>query len=143
MIVVDTNVLSELAKLSPSPAVLAWFEAQPLADLFTTSITQAEVHIGIEIMPPGKRRDAIQSAADTAFDTQFAGRVLPFDSQAAQAVGRIVADRRKIGCPIEVMDAQIAAIALSHRAIIATRDAADFAHCGVRIVNPWSARMAR
>jgi predicted nucleic acid-binding protein len=143
MIVVDTNVLSELGKPLPSPEVLAWFAAQPIAELYSTSVTEAEVYIGIELMPAGKRREAIQSAADTAFATLFAGRILPFDLEAAQAFGRIVADRRRIGRPIEIMDAQIAAIALSRSATIATRDATDFAHCGVRIVDPWSSRVTR
>ncbi len=143
MIVVDTNVLSELGKLLPSPQVLAWFAAQPVTDLFTTSVTQAEVYIGIELMPRGKRRDAIKSVADTAFETQFAGRILPFDGEAARAVGSIVSTRRQLGRPIEIMDAQIAAIALSRRAVIATRDVTDFANCGVRVVDPWSAKVTR
>jgi toxin FitB len=143
MIVVDTNVLSELTKPVPSPNVLAWYDEQSIQDLFTTSITQAEIQVGVDRLPKGRRRDALQDSTDMTFSQTFAGRILPFDSDAARAFGKIVAERRRLGRPIEIMDAQIAAIALSHRALIATRGAADFAHCGVRIVNPWSSRVTR
>jgi predicted nucleic acid-binding protein len=137
MIVVDTNVLSELTKPKPSPEVVAWFDQQRIPDLFTTAITLAEIQMGIHLMPKGRRRDVLQRGADTTFDVRFAGRVLPFDSDAARAFCEIVGRRRRLGRPIEIMDAQIAAIALSHRAVIATRDASDFANCGVHVVNPW------
>lgn len=140
MIVIDTNVFSELTKPAPSPQVVAWYSEQSIQDLFTTSITQAEIQIGVNLLPRGRRRDALQASADTTFNQTFAGRILPFDSDAARALGKIVSQRRRLGRPIEIMDAQIAAICLSVGASIATRDAADFAYCGVRILNPWSAR---
>jgi predicted nucleic acid-binding protein len=143
MIVVDTNVLSELTKPAPSPDVVAWYHEQSIQDLFTTSITQAEIQVGVDRLPKGRRREALQDSADTTFTQTFAGRILPFDSDAARAFGKIVAERGRLGRPIEIMDAQVAAIALSRRASIATRDAGDFAHCGVRIVNPWSAKATR
>ena len=97
----------------------------------------------VALLPKGRRRDALQGSADATFNHTFAGRILPFDSDAARAFGKIVSDRRRLGRPIEIMDAQIAAIALSRRAVIATRDTSDFANCGVRVVNPWSARVTR
>jgi predicted nucleic acid-binding protein len=137
VIVVDTNVLSELTKPTPSPDVLNWFDEQLTPDLFTTAITLAEIQMGIHRLPKGRRRDVLQRGADTTFNQTFAGRILPFDSDAARVFCEIVSERRRLGRPIEIMDAQIAAIALSRSAAVATRDADDFAHCGVRIVNPW------
>lgn len=139
MIVLDTNVLSELMKPSPSPEVLHWFATQSPDSIFTTAITQAEILFGIELLPKGKRRDALHAAAMAMFDQDFAGRVLPFDSAAATAYSRIAASRQKAGRPISHFDAQIAAIALCHGAALTTRNTADFEKCGLRLVNPWAA----
>jgi predicted nucleic acid-binding protein len=139
MIVLDTNVLSELMKAAPDESVLRWVSTQPAALLHITSVTQAEILHDILLLPAGKKRAAIQAAADAMFATEFAGRILPFASGAAADHARIAVDRRKAGRPISQFDAQIAAIALSGRASIATRNVADFEGCGVKVIDPWRA----
>jgi predicted nucleic acid-binding protein len=137
MILLDTNVLSELMKPRPDPAVLEWVGSQPAVSLYTTSITQAEIQLGLMLLPRGARRDALEAAADAMFAEEFEGRVLPFGSEAARPYAEIAADRRRAGRPISQFDAQIAAIARVAEATIATRSVADFAGCGARLVNPW------
>jgi predicted nucleic acid-binding protein len=137
MIVLDTNVVSELMRASPDESVLGWVAAQPAASLHVTSVTQAEILHGILLLPAGKKRAAIQAAADAMFAAEFAGRILPFASGAAADYARIAAERRKAGRPISQFDAQIAAIAVSSRASIATRNVADFEGCGVKVIDPW------
>jgi predicted nucleic acid-binding protein len=88
-------------------------------------------------LPDGKRREGLASAADTAFETYLRGRILPFDSDAAEAFAELAASRRQAGRPISQADAQIAAIAASRGADLATRNVADFEGCGVQIINPW------
>jgi len=137
--ILDTNVLSELMKQSPADAVSRWMLAQPGQELYTTSISQAEILYGVELLPRGKRRGSLELAARRMFDKVFAGRVLIFDSAAAEEYSRIAAGRRLQGRPITHADAQIAAIARAHGATLATRDAADFDGCGITVVNPWIA----
>jgi len=139
MIVVDTNVISELMKASPAEFVVRWAATQPTATLHVTSITQAEVLHGILLLPAGKKREAIQAAADAMFATEFAGRILPFASSATAAYARIASQRRRAGRPISHFDAQIAAIALSERASLATGNVADFEDCGLKVIDPWGA----
>lgn len=136
MIILDTNLVSELMKPAPDPDVYRWVARQPPLETRVTAITRAEILYGIESLPPGKRRTAIAAAAKFVFD-HVPAPVLPFDADAAAHFARIAASRKRIGQPIGLMDAQIAAIALSHGATLATRDEAGFAHCGVRIANPW------
>jgi predicted nucleic acid-binding protein len=137
VIILDTNVLSELMKPSPSQPVLGWFAAHPPLQLFTTAITQAEILYGLELLPAGKRRNALRAAIETIFEQDFPGRILAFDSDAARAFPRIAALRRALGRPIAQLDAQIAAIAKARNATIATRNTDDFEHCSVAVVNPW------
>jgi toxin FitB len=137
VILLDTNVVSELMKSAPAEAVVAWTAAQPASSLYTTSITQAEIFHGIMLLPSGKRRRGIEVAAQAMFSEEFEGRILAFGSEAALPYARIAADRRHAGRPISGFDAQIAAIARSVGAVIATRNVADFAGCGVEVVNPW------
>jgi predicted nucleic acid-binding protein len=136
----DTNVLSELLRAQPHPAVLAWFAEQPADSLFVSAVTQAEMLLGARFLPRSKRRQQLETALDTMFREDFAGRVLPFDSAAAAAYAAVVAARRGAGRPISQFDAQIAAIALSRRAGLATRNVSDFEECGLTLTNPWSAR---
>jgi hypothetical protein len=138
VIVLDTNVLSEALKPLPSVTVLHWLGAQEPASVFTTTITQAEILYGIETLPPGKRRVRLLAAVEKMFAAEFAGRILPFDEDAARAFAGIVAARDSAGRPISQFDAMIAAIARSHRAAVATRNIADFQHCGINVVNPWT-----
>ena len=139
MIILDTNVLSEVLKPSPAAVVLEWLATQPARELFTTAITQAEILYGIELLPKGKRRGGLEAAINAMFDEDFGGRILPFDSEAARVFPQIAAARRSLGRPIAQLDAQIAAVARSRGAAIATRNAGDFQHCGVPLVDPWGA----
>jgi predicted nucleic acid-binding protein len=140
MIVLDTNVLSETMKPVPAREVLDWLAVQPAARLFVTSITQAEILYGLGIMPKGKRRAVLQTEAEGMFEEDFAGRILPFDADAARLFPHIAATRRASGRPIALADAQIAAIARSRGASLATRNTGDFESCGVTLLNPWRAR---
>ena len=137
MILLDTNVVSELMKSAPAEAVVGWTAAQPASSLYTTSVTQSEIFHGIMLLPSGKRRRGIEAAAQAMFSEEFEGRILAFGSEAAFPYARIAADRRRAGRPISGLDAQIAAIARTVGAVIATRNVADFADCGVEVVNPW------
>jgi toxin FitB len=137
MIILDTNVLSELMKSQPDRAVLLWIGKHQATSLFTTTLTQAEILYGLEILPAGKRRTALKKAAKSMFELDFTGRILPFDADAAQLFATIATKRRKIGRPISQIDAQIAAIACCHNATLATRNVDDFTECGIDIVNPW------
>ncbi|HEV2381451.1 MAG TPA: type II toxin-antitoxin system VapC family toxin [Terriglobia bacterium] len=139
MIILDTNVLSEIMKVTPSTRVIQWLGQYPLPQLFTTTISEAKILYGIELLPKGKRRTALESAMETIFADDFKGRVLPFDSEAAHAFGRIASGRRAAGRPVTEFDAQIAAIASAHGAAVATRNTMDFDGCGIAVLNPWNA----
>lgn len=137
MIVLDTNVISELMRPEPSVTVAAWMAGHPATGLFTTCVNEAEIRLGIASLPDGRRRRAFAEAADAMFRTEFAGRVLSFDSAAARAFAEIAAGRRRQGKPIGHADAQIAAIARAHGAAVATRNVGDFVGCGIAVVDPW------
>lgn len=133
----DTNVLSELLRAEPSPAVLAWYAAQPPESLFVSAVTQAEMMLGGRLLPAGKRRTALENALSTMFDEDFAGRILPFDAGAVPAYVEIVSRRLSLGRPIAQFDAQIAAIARHAGAKLATRNTTDFEYCAVALIDPW------
>jgi predicted nucleic acid-binding protein len=137
VIILDTNVISELMKPEPSRNVFRWVARQAPLDLFTTTITQAEALYGIALLPKGKRRNLLQAAAESMFAEDFAGRILPFDEDAARVFPEIVAARRSMGRPIDVLDAEIAAIARSRGSMVATRDTAGCSDCGFTVFNPW------
>lgn len=137
MIILDTNVLSELMRPKPDPGVVTWVAKQPSAELFTTSITEAEIFYGIELLTKSKRRDALLAAAEAMFAEDFAGRILGFDSDAARVFSRGAAHCRALGRPITHADAQIAAIAQLRGAKLATRNVAHFRDCGPGVVDPW------
>jgi len=137
MIILDTNVISELMRGTPAPAVVRWVNAKPAVNLYVTSITQAEILHGIQLLTRGKRRDAIAAAASVMFEQDFAGRILAFGSDAAIAYAEIAAARRRAGRPISGFDAQIAAIARVHDADLVTRNIDDFDHCGIDVIDPW------
>jgi len=139
MIVLDTNVVSELMSPQGSQTVKAWADAQPREILFTTTITQAEILYGIAILPEGNRKQRFQTAAHLVFNQELLNQILVFDSDAAEHFASISADRRRQGNPISQFDAQIAAICRTHQVAIATRNGADFSDCGIVIVNPWEA----
>lgn len=137
MIVLDTNVVSELMRPSPHPEVLAWLDDQLTSTLFVTAITEAEILTGIALLPDGRRRRALTAAAERAFGVLFDERILSFDSEAARAYAAIAASRRVLGNPISQADCEIAAIARSRGASVATRDAKGFQDCGIEVINPW------
>jgi toxin FitB len=137
MIILDTNVLSELMRPKPSPKVVAWVAKQPGTELFTTAITEAEIFYGIELLAKGKRRNELLEAADAMFAEDLAGRIFSFESDSARVFSRIAAQHRAIGRPISHADAQIAAIAQVRRAKLATRNVTDFRDCGIDVVDPW------
>jgi predicted nucleic acid-binding protein len=138
VIVLDTNVLSELARPHPVPSVQAWADALPLARLCTTAITEAELRFGLALLPPGRRRTELAQAVEAVFAGVVGGRVLPFDRAAAQAYAALAAPRRRAGRAVGTADLQIAAIPLSRQLeAIATRNVGHFADCGVPVINPW------
>jgi predicted nucleic acid-binding protein len=137
MIILDTNVVSELMAVAPAESVVEWTAARPTGTLYTTCITQAEILFGIHLLPKGKRRHRIEAAADQLFDKVFAGRLIAFGQDAARAYARIAAERRRRGKPITTLDAQIAAIARASGAELATRNVEDFDGCGVEVIDPW------
>jgi predicted nucleic acid-binding protein len=138
MIVLDTNVLSELMNPEGSDIVYGWVAKQAAMSLFTTTISQAEILYGIALLPLGKRRNVLERAAHQMFESNFLGRVLPFDAAAAASFAQISAARRQSGNPISQFDAQIAGICHSRGAKVSTRNVSDFQGCGVTIINPWS-----
>src|SRR5208282_4398316 len=131
MIILDTNVLSELMRPKPCPRVVTWVAKQPATELFTTSITEAEIFYGIELLTKGKRREGLVAAAEAVFAEDLAGRIFAFESDAARVFSKIAANRRALGRPISHADAQIAAIAQVRGAKLATRKVADFEDCGL------------
>lgn len=137
MIVLDTNVISEMMRPAPALQVAAWFAAQNANALFTTALTQAEILYGLALLPEGQRREALIAAAKPIFQTDMAGRVLPFDAEAAVTYADIAAERRKAGKPISQIDAQIAAIARARGAALVTRNLSDFEGCGLTLIDPW------
>ena len=137
MIVLDTNIVSELIRPRPNPSVVDWVARQPGTSLFISAITEAELRYGVEILPAGHRRERLAAEIETTLREDFAGRILSFDSAAAHAYAVIAAARRAVGRPISQADCQIAAIARSRGVPVATRDVADFAGCRIKVVNPW------
>jgi predicted nucleic acid-binding protein len=140
MVILDSNVLSELMKPAPEAAVERWLAEQPAASVFICAITEAELRYGVALLPDGTRRATLSAAVAEMLEIDFSGRILPFDSPAAIAFAQITAERRLAGRPISQLDAQIAAIARSRAAAMATRNVDDFEGCGVEVIDPWRTR---
>jgi predicted nucleic acid-binding protein len=136
MIILDTSVVSELMKPSPHAGVRGWVLARSSGELFTTSITLAEILYGIERLPDGQRKELLRSTAVELFDA-FSDHVLAFNAPAAPRYAGIVSSREKRGMPIDGFDAQIASICRRHQATLATRNVKDFQHTGVDVIDPW------
>lgn len=143
MIVLDTNVLSELLRPIPAPRVEAWLAAQDGASVYFTTVGEAELRYGVAILPAGRRRITIGAAIEGILDEDFRDRVLPFDREASRAYAAIAAERRAAGRPISQFDCQIAAIARAHGASVATRNTGDYEGCGVGVIDPWDHARAR
>lgn len=139
MIVLDTNVVSEPLKPHPAPAVLAWLDRQAVETLYLTAVNVAELLDGVERLPDGKRKAALDAALRERVLPLFEGRILPFDLGAAEAFARLHARARAAGRGVSVADAYIAAIAHTHSCQVATRDGALFEALGVRTIDPWAA----
>lgn len=137
MIVVDTNVLSELVRARPDERAMAWFGSHDANDLWTTAITEAEMLMGLAVMQQGRRKADLQDAVDAVL-RGFEHRILPFDRPAAQVLPAIATARRAARLPTDHADGQIAAIARANGAAVATRNVADFAHCGITVIDPWT-----
>ncbi len=137
-LLLDTNVVSELIRKSPDPAVATWVSGHPLDDLFFSAVSEAELRYGAAILPAGRRRDTLFFEIEAMLRDAFEDRVLPFDSDAARAYGNIAAVRRSAGHPVAPADCQIAAIAASRGMAVATRNVRDFEDMGIEIVDPWA-----
>jgi predicted nucleic acid-binding protein len=139
MIVLDTNVISELWKAAPEPNVLAWIDAQSVETLYLSAVTVAELRFGLAAMPAGKRRSIYQERLEREVLTAFTGRVLPFDLDASQAYAELMARARAAGKAIGKADGYIAASAVARGFSIATRDTGPFQAAGLNIIDPWEA----
>jgi predicted nucleic acid-binding protein len=137
-VLLDTNVVSELMRPQPDPIVMGWFAEQAQSQFFISAITRAEILLGIALLPKSKRRDSLATAAQTMFAEDFRDRCLPFDAQAADCYGPLVAARIRAGKPISVEDAQIAAVAIGHNLPLVTKNTKDFANIErMTLINPW------
>lgn len=136
MIVLDTNVVSALMSPDGARPLLPWLSGVARYDLYTTTITRAEIRYGIARLPRGKRRTRLEQSADDLF-AEVADRMLTFDSAAADRFGELVVARERAGHPISVLDAQIAAIALANHAAVATADTGGFEGCAIAVINPF------
>lgn len=136
MIILDTNVVSELMRPEPAPRVAGWVRSRDRRELHTTTVTLAEVRYGIARLPDGRRRQVLLSAADEIFSA-FADQVLPVDAAAAEQYAAIASSRERGGRPIAGFDALIAAVCRSRGAALATRNVSDFEGTGIDAINPW------
>ena len=139
MIILDTNVVSELLRPTPAPQVEIWLAAQEGAAIYFTAVGEAELRLGLAVLPQGRRRSALAQAIQGMLEEDFRNRILPFDSAAARAYADIAAERRALARPISQFDCQIAAIARAHEAAVATRNTGDFEGCGIEVIDPWRA----
>ena len=139
MILVDTNVLSELWRVAPDPGVLSWVDAQAMETLHLSAITVAELRFGVASMPEGRRRSIYQDRLEREVLPAFMGRVLPFDLDASQAYATLMARARREGKAISTADGYIAATAAARALMVATRDVTPFEAAGLKVINPWDA----
>lgn len=137
MIVLDTNVLSELTRALPDPRVLAWLDSLSPSEVVTTAVTAAELLYGTARLPPGRRRDAFTAEVERLLAVELQNRVASFDLTAASQYADLVSKRERLGRPISVADAQIAAICRRLDVPLATRNTADFEDTGVQLIDPW------
>lgn len=139
MILVDTNVVSEVMRPRPSGAVLDWLNRTPTANLYVSSISIAEIEFGLQSLPDGQRRDFLTKRFEQFIEQGFEHRTLDFDATAALAYGEIMSRCRRTGRAMSILDGQIAAIASIHHATLATRNVGDFSASGIEVINPWTA----
>lgn len=137
MIVLDTNVLSEIMRAKPDPAVLAWLDAQAPDDLWLNAVVAAELLYGVARLPEGARKKQLALAVAAMLEQDFSGQILSFDLSAASVYAVMLAERERIGQSMAMADAQIAAICLSRDAMLATRNTKHFEGLGLTLINPW------
>lgn len=137
MIILDTNVVSELVRTAPDPNVLAWVNSHPSTQIATTSVTAGELHYGVARLPAGQRRQQLAVAVSALLNDALRGRIAPYDEHAARRYADVVTGRERAGRPIGVPDAQIAAICRELGAVLATRNVKDFEETGVELIDPW------
>ena len=140
MIVLDTNVLSALMQPEADRAVVAWLDLQPSESVWTTAVTVFEIRFGLELLRPGRRKRQLEDAFSRALDEDFQGRILAFDTEAAEEAASRAAHRRAIGKTIDFRDIEIAGIVSARRATLATRNVRHFADLGIELVDPWARR---
>ena len=138
MIILDTNVVSELIRLNPNSIVLNWVNSKPIDELGITAITVSEILYGIGKLPVGRRKQILFSKAESMFEEDFNERIFPFDELAAVEYSILVLRREKLGLPISMADALIASISISENYSLATRNIKDFKNTGVWLINPWN-----
>jgi len=138
MIILDTDVLSDLMRQARDPAVLGWLDRQSRFSVWCTSITVLEIRFGIALLPFGARRAQLERAFERAVEEKIEERIMPFDTIAAEATAILMAERRRAGRQGELRDTMIAGIAISSRATLATRNTRHFTDLPVPVVNPWA-----
>ena len=139
MILLDTNVVSEVMKTQPAEAVVAWLNGQDSERLYVSAITIGEITYELRILPDGKRRSGLRERFERFVALAFDQRVLSYDESAARVYGELMGDRKELGLPMSVPDGQIAAIARLNHLAVATRNVLDFEHCGIDVLNPFEA----
>ncbi|HEX3579458.1 MAG TPA: type II toxin-antitoxin system VapC family toxin [Thermoanaerobaculia bacterium] len=139
MILLDTNVVSGLMKSESKAAIGAWLDTQRRNSVWTSAITVFEIRMGIELLPPSRRRQALEDTFARAIDVSFAGRIASFDEAAAQTAGKIAAGRQQIGRSLDVRDLRIAGIAIARDAALATGNIRHFEGLGIELIDPWAA----
>ena len=138
MILVDTNVISEPLRQTPTPRVTEWIDAQPLETLYLSAITVAELRFGVISLPAGRRRDLLTEDIEHRVLPLFAGRILAFDLAASQAYADLMANARSNGIAVAVSDGYIAATAACNGMMVASRDTKPFEAAGLRVIDPWT-----
>ena len=139
MIILDTNVLSTLMQREPERAVVSWVDRQPAESVWITSITLFETHLGLALLPAGRRQQTLQAAFAQILEQDLENRILDFDGAAAVEAAALAAERQRAGRSVDMRDTQIAGIALARRATLATRNVRHFADLKVPVVDPWTA----
>ena len=137
MIVLDTNIVSEVMKVSPSKWVIEWLNAQESSSLFLSTVTIGEIEFGLRVLPDGQRRRSLKERFEQFVSQAFTQRVLDYDESAARTYGEVMGYRRELGRPLSVPDGHIASIARAHGFAVATRNVSDFEECGIELINPW------
>ncbi len=140
MILLDTNIISEMMKQSPDLKVIDWIEEQEVTQLYVSSISIAEIAYGINVLPNGKRRHVLEEAFYKAIKMAFKHHILFFDETSAYQYGKLMSHRKRLGKPLSILDGQIASIALTHGTALATRNIRDFSDCELDLINPFNGR---